>query len=91
MVAERVDSNIRELEGALNRLALQAKLANSPLTVSLAADILDNLAPIRKVCSPVEIIRIVAAHFNLQASRSDRPPPHAGDCVGPSGGHVFDQ
>ncbi|MCB0190301.1 MAG: chromosomal replication initiator protein DnaA, partial [Caldilineaceae bacterium] len=45
MVAERVDSNIRELEGALNRLIVQARLMHSTLTLPLATSILDNLAP----------------------------------------------
>ncbi len=66
LVAERVDSNVRELEGALNRLALQAKLVRSSLTVSLAASILDDLAPLRSACSPQEVIRIVANYFGLQ-------------------------
>jgi len=65
MVAERVDSNIRELEGALNRLIIQARLMNSQLTLHLATSIIDNLAPERSPCSPDTLIRIVAAHFKL--------------------------
>jgi chromosomal replication initiator protein len=68
LVAERVDSNIRELEGALNRLTLQARLARSPLTVALAASVLNDLAPLRTVCAPDEVVRVVAAHFNFQAA-----------------------
>ena len=68
LVAERVDSNIRELEGALNRLALQARLVNSPLTVTLATNILNDLAPLRSVCGPDEMVAIIAAHFDLQAA-----------------------
>ncbi len=67
MVAERVDSNIRELEGALNRLIVQARLMHTPLTLSVATTILDNLAPERTVCAPEIIIRIVAEHFQLKA------------------------
>ncbi len=67
MVAERVDSNIRELEGALNRLIMQARLANTSLSVGLAASILSNLAPQRTPCTPVTVIRVVAEHFRLQA------------------------
>jgi chromosomal replication initiator protein len=66
LVAERVDSNIRELEGTLNRLALQAQLAQSSLTTALATSILNNLAPVRSVCSPQALVRIVAQHFGLQ-------------------------
>lgn len=67
MVAERVDSNIRELEGALNRLIVQARLMNSPLNLHLATSIIDNLAPERTPCTPPTLIRIVAAHFGLKA------------------------
>jgi len=67
MVAERVDSNIRELEGALNRLIMQARLANTALSVGLAASILNNLAPQRTPCTPITVIRVVAEHFRLHA------------------------
>ncbi len=65
MVAERVDSNIRELEGALNRLIIQARLMNSSLTIQLATTILNNLAPERSACAPGILIRIVTEHFQL--------------------------
>jgi len=65
MVAERVDSNIRELEGALNRLIVQARLMQSPLTLQLATTILGNLAPERNACTPDTLVRIVAEHFRL--------------------------
>lgn len=65
MVAERVDSNVRELEGALNRLIMQARLANTSLTVGVAASILNNLAPTRTPCTPSAVVRIVAEHFRL--------------------------
>ncbi|MCE7984464.1 MAG: chromosomal replication initiator protein DnaA [Caldilinea sp. CFX5] len=67
MIAERVDSNIRELEGALNRLTIQARLVNSPLNLSLATAIIDNLAPERTPCAPAALVRLVAAHFQLKA------------------------
>lgn len=66
MVAERVDSNIRELEGALNRLVMQARLHNTGLSVALATNILSNLAPQRTPCTPSAVVRIVAEHFRLQ-------------------------
>lgn len=67
LVAERVDSNIRELEGALNRLVMQARLTNQPLGLGLAKSLLENLAPMRQPCAPAEVIRIVAQHFGLRA------------------------
>lgn len=68
LVAERVDSNIRELEGALNRLALQARLARTALTTALATSVLNDLTPLRTACPPHEVVRIVAEHFRLQAA-----------------------
>jgi chromosomal replication initiator protein len=64
-VAERIDTNIRELEGALNRLHIQSQMSNQPLTYDLAVQLMDNLAPQRKPCSPDGVVRIVALHFNL--------------------------
>jgi len=65
LVAERVDSNIRELEGALNRLVIQAQLANADLNFALAKSILDNLAPQRTPCTPEKAVGIVAEHYQL--------------------------
>ena len=66
LIAERVDSNIRELEGALNRLYMQARLTNSPVTLAYSRNILDDLAPHRVPCTPAGVIRIVAEHFQLR-------------------------
>ncbi len=66
LVAERVDSNIRELEGALNRLSMQARLTNQTLNLALAKSLLENLAPQRLPCTPAAVVRIVAEHFGLR-------------------------
>lgn len=66
LVAERVDSNIRELEGALNRLSMQARLTNQMLSLSLAKSLLENLAPQRLPCPPAGVIKLVAEHFGLR-------------------------
>jgi chromosomal replication initiator protein len=66
LVAERVDSNIRELEGALNRLFMQARLTNSPVNLPFARSLMEDLAPQRAPCTPVGVIRIVAEHFGLR-------------------------
>lgn len=65
LVAERVDSNIRELEGTLNRLVMQARLFESKLDLNLAENILRNLAPQRTPRSPSAVIQIVAEYFHL--------------------------
>jgi chromosomal replication initiator protein len=68
LLAERVDSNVRELEGALNNLWIQAQLQKSPLTVSLANMILNHLAPQRTPCPPPRVIEIVADYYSLTAA-----------------------
>ena len=65
LVAERVESNIRELEGALNRLILQAPLHKAPLNRQVAEAILDDLIPQRRPREPQSVVRIVAEHFRL--------------------------
>jgi chromosomal replication initiator protein len=65
LVAERVESNIRELEGALNRLILQAPLHGGILNRAIAEEILNNLMPQRRPREPRSVIQIVAEHFRL--------------------------
>ncbi len=65
LVAERVDNNIRELEGAFNRLVVQAHLYESQLDRSMAEGILDTLVPQRRPREAAAVVEIVANHFNL--------------------------
>ena len=65
LIAERVESNIRELEGALNRLIVQASLHNSPLNRAVAEGILDTLVPQRRPREASSVVQIVARHFGL--------------------------
>ena len=44
MIAERVNSNIRELEGCLNRVVAYARFINKPVTVSIAESVLKDYA-----------------------------------------------
>lgn len=68
LVAERVDSNIRELEGALNRLIVQSPLHQSSLDRKVAEGILDDLMPQRRPREASGVIELVAAHFNLSVA-----------------------
>lgn len=65
LIAERVESNIRELEGALNRLIIQAPLHHSQLNRSVAEEILDTLVPQRHPREAGSVVQIVARHYNL--------------------------
>ena len=65
LIAERVESNIRELEGALNRLIIQAPFHDRQLDRSVAEGILDTLVPQRRPREAASVVQIVAGHFNL--------------------------
>ena len=68
LVAERVESNIRELEGALNRLIVQAPLYHDTLDRKIAEQILNDLMPQRRPREASSVIQLVAAHFNLSVA-----------------------
>jgi chromosomal replication initiator protein len=59
-VARRVQSNIRELEGALNRILAFADLSGSSLTPSLVEVALADLLPQKRNISPSKVIEAVA-------------------------------
>lgn len=65
LIAERVESNIRELEGALNRLIIQAPFHDGQLNRSVAEGILDTLVPQRRPREAASVVQIVARHYNL--------------------------
>jgi chromosomal replication initiator protein len=63
-LARRVPSNIRELEGSLNRIIAYASLNERQLSVDLAAAALDSLSgPRRAQLTPQSIIACVAKYF----------------------------
>ncbi len=64
-IAREVHSNIRELEGALNRVIATARLTNQPLTVELAQSALADLVPQRSARTAEEIIEAVAGHYGV--------------------------
>ncbi len=65
LIAERVESNIRELEGALNRLIIQSPLHQNTLDRRIAEEILNDLMPQRRPREASSVIELVAGHFNL--------------------------
>ena len=62
-IARRVQSNIRELEGALNRLLAFAELSGSSLTPSLVEIALADLLPSRQSIVPEKVIELVAREW----------------------------
>jgi len=65
VVADRIKSNVRELEGALNNVWLYAQTHGVPLTAALADSILGSLGPRRTPCTPLRTIEHVAAYYGL--------------------------
>lgn len=68
-IATNIKSNIRELEGALNKIIAFAKLNKVDLTLSLAEEALkDVIYPNKpKEITPALILNIVAEHFNVKS------------------------
>jgi len=66
-LAHRITSNVRELEGALNRIVAHAQLVGRPLTMETAQDVLRDLlrANDRRVTID-EIQKKVAEHYNIR-------------------------
>lgn len=68
-VAQQVKSNVRELEGLLNRVVAFASLSGQPLSLDLAKETLRDILPSEenRVTGP-EIIKFVARHYGLKVS-----------------------
>ncbi|MEG1805534.1 MAG: chromosomal replication initiator protein DnaA [Clostridia bacterium] len=70
LIAERVESNIREMESLLSRVALYAKMLNQDITMSLANESLKDYIDHRKAqMSADTVIDATCKYFNV--TRSD--------------------
>jgi chromosomal replication initiator protein len=66
-LARRITSNVRELEGALNRIVAQATLVGRAITLDLAQEILqDLLRAYERRVTIEEIQRRVAEHYGIR-------------------------
>jgi chromosomal replication initiator protein len=66
-LAANIDSNVRELEGSLTRLAAFSSLTKTPITVELAKEVLHNtLRNAHREISVEHIQRAICEHFNLK-------------------------
>lgn len=66
-IANSIKTNIRELEGALNRLIIHTKMSNAPLTLDEAKKILSSASnTIKKFTTPKKIIRAVADFYDIK-------------------------
>jgi chromosomal replication initiator protein len=67
-IAQKVQSNIRELEGSLNRLLAHARHLKQPVTVDLAAQALHDLVapgPSGRGATPQALMTAVARYFEV--------------------------
>jgi chromosomal replication initiator protein len=68
-IAERVRSNVRELEGHLNKISAYASLAGRVVDIDVAKEALkDILSKEDKPITPSEILRVVATHYGLKVA-----------------------
>ncbi|MCM3588127.1 chromosomal replication initiator protein DnaA [Mesobacillus maritimus] len=67
-IANQIDSNIRELEGALIRVVAYSSLINKDINADLAAEALKDIIPSSKprVITILDIQRIVGQHYNVK-------------------------
>jgi chromosomal replication initiator protein len=67
-IARKVASNIRELEGALNRIAAYASMQGMPITVDLAEAVLSNVLykPQKRAVTPERIALAVSDYYGVE-------------------------
>jgi chromosomal replication initiator protein len=78
-IARKVASNIRELEGGLNRIVAYASMQGMPITVDLAQAVLSNVlySPKKRAVTPERIAQAVSEYYGvdldeLRGQRRDR-------------------
>ena len=69
-IATNIKSNIRELEGALNKLVALSNLENREITISMAEEVLkDIISPnSRREVTPQVILDVVAEHYGVSSN-----------------------
>ncbi|MEW6613089.1 MAG: chromosomal replication initiator protein DnaA [Pseudomonadota bacterium] len=68
-IAQKIRSNVRELEGALRRVLAHARFTNRPIDLNLAKDALRDLIDIQnRLISIDNIQKTVAEYFKIRAS-----------------------
>ena len=70
LIAKRIQKNVRELEGSLNRMVAHSQLMNVPITMESASHILDAVTTdkSRDSIEPIRILDAVASHFRVETS-----------------------
>ncbi len=64
-IARKFQSNVRELEGALNRVVAHALLINEPLTAEMAAAVLQDILTRADIITSDQVLDAVCKHYGL--------------------------
>ena len=73
-IAHKLPTNVRELEGALNRVAAHAELVSRSITIESVGELLQDLiSQYERRLTIDEIQRVVAEHFNVRISDLHSP------------------
>jgi chromosomal replication initiator protein len=72
-VAKQIQSNVRELEGALTRLIATSELTGRAINVQFARDTLVDLVGKRAHITPTQVIEIVAKYYNISVPEMVSP------------------
>ncbi len=69
IIAKRIKSNVRELEGCLIKISAMASIMHQRITEELARRVLDSMYPYQdEDISPSSILKLVAERFDLKVS-----------------------
>jgi chromosomal replication initiator protein len=67
-IAAKVQSNIRELEGSLNRIVALARLLQVEPTVEVAASALEAISTSTDSITTDQVLQVVSRHYNIDVS-----------------------
>jgi chromosomal replication initiator protein len=73
LIAERIQTNIRELEGALNKVLMLCNVAGTPPTAHLVEAALVDLAAARPEVDADQIIHVVAHYYGVERAGLEGP------------------
>jgi chromosomal replication initiator protein len=67
-ISRRIQKNVRELEGCLNRTIAYAQLKSTKITVDVVRMALFELLPEERETTPGDVIRFVAQHYGIRVA-----------------------
>jgi len=67
-ISRRIQNNVRELEGCLNRTIAYAQLKNARISIDVVRMAMYELLPDERATSPSDIIRFVAQHYGIRVA-----------------------